>query len=167
MYVFKIHHWLILVCTLTVVNLPIGAHTLDKTTAQIILRDGQIELKLIVNMPHLVSSLQNSQAWLLGDIDKVMPEQLSQREQEQFIKNALKQKTNLIVNGETVRFERVTFHNNKETNHGEIIFQAQHTFTQVKELSISFHKSLGQVHMNVIKPQYRLLEAGEATHIRF
>jgi hypothetical protein len=67
----------------------------------------------------LVSVLQNDQAWLLGDIDAVMPSDLSASEQEVFIKNALQQKTRLTVNQQVINFERVSLSKNVLTHSRE------------------------------------------------
>ena len=66
-----------------------------------------------------------------------------------------------------IRFERITFSNNPKTETSEIVFQAKHSFPDVSDLSISFHKGLGAVHVNVVKPQYKLLGVGETAHVVF
>ena len=105
----------------------------------------------------------------MGDIDKLMPTNLSAEQQEEFVKNALKQKTSLRVNQQVIVFERVAFttSNNNEAHDLEIVFQAKHTFTTVDELAISFPKSLGAVHASFVKPQYKLLGAGDTAKIKF
>jgi len=167
MSLFKKLRWVVLVCFFASFTVPASAHELNQTTAQVILRDGQVEVKVITATDHLVAALQNDQAWLLGDIDTIMPADLSLEQQGSFIENALTLKTSLKVNKQVIRFERVTFSNDPETDVGEIIFQAKHTFSKVSDLSISFHKSLGAVHVNVVKPKYKLLGAGESAHIIF
>ena len=158
-----------LACILTSVSAQVSAHVLKNTTAQVILRDGQVEVKVLTNAEHLISALQSEQAWLMGDIDKLMPTNLSAEQQEEFVKNALKQKTSLRVNQQVIVFERVAFttSNNNEAHDLEIVFQAKHTFTTVDELAISFPKSLGAVHASFVKPQYKLLGAGDTAKIKF
>ena len=162
MYLIKTLRWVVLICTFTSASVPINAHTLKETTAQVILRDGQVEVKIITDIEHLISALQNSHSWLLGDIETIMPANLNHRQQKSFIKNALKQKLNLVVNGQIKSFEHVVF-----SNDNEIIFQAQHSFSEVTNISISFHKMLGAVHVNFVKPKYKLLVAGETAHVVF
>ena len=60
-------HWSILICVLMSIS-STSAHVLNETSAQVILRDGQVEVRLITDIDHLVSVLQNEQAWLMGDI---------------------------------------------------------------------------------------------------
>lgn len=158
-----------LACILTSMSAQVSAHVLKNTTAQVILRDGQVEVKVLTNAEHLISALQSEQAWLMGDIDKLMPTNLSAEQQEEFVKNALKQKTSLRVNQQVIVFERVAFttSNNNEAHDLEIVFQAKHTFTTVDELAISFPKSLGAVHASFVKPQYKLLGAGDTAKIKF
>ncbi|MDO6691976.1 hypothetical protein Q4574_01715 [Aliiglaciecola sp. 3_MG-2023] len=182
----------ILVIGLVNVSTSLNAHVLNETTAQVVLRDGQVEVKLLTDIDHLISNLQSEQAWLLGDIDAVMPENLNASQQEAFIADALKQKMNLTINGVVIGFETATLesgafdtdhlgtddlerdsfqnkskHSNSRNHGREIVFQARHSIAQVSELSISFHKILGAVHTNFVKPQYKLLSAGETAHIEF
>ena len=157
-----------LACILTSMCAQVSAHVLKNTTAQVILRDGQVEVKVLTNAEHLILALQSEQAWLMGDIDKLMPTNLSAEQQEEFVKNALKQKTSLRVNQQVIVFERVVFTtSNNEAHDLEIVFQAKHTFTTVDELAISFPKSLGAVHASFVKPQYKLLGAGDTAKIKF
>lgn len=157
-----------LACILTSMCAQVSAHVLKNTTAQVILRDGQVEVKVLTNAEHLISALQSEQAWLMGDIDKLMPTNLSAEQQEEFVKNALKQKTSLRVNQQVIVFERVVFTtSNNEAHDLEIVFQAKHTFTTIDELAISFPKSLGAVHASFVKPQYKLLGAGDTAKIKF
>lgn len=168
MYFLKKLKWLMLACILTSMSAQVSAHVLKNTTAQVILRDGQVEVKVLTNAEHLISALQSEQAWLMGDIDKLMPTNLSAEQQEEFAKNALKQKTSLRVNQQVIVFERVVFTtSNNEAHDLEIVFQAKHTFTTVDELAISFPKSLGAVHASFVKPQYKLLGAGDTAKIKF
>ena len=168
MYFLKKLKWLMLACILTSMSAQVSAHVLKNTTAQVILRDGQVEVKVLTNAEHLISALQSEQAWLMGDIDKLMPTNLSAEQQEEFVKNALKQKTSLRVNQQVIVFERVVFTtSNNEAHDLEIVFQAKHTFTTVDELAISFSKSLGAVHASFVKPQYKLLGAGDTAKIKF
>ena len=157
-----------LACILTSMCAQVSAHVLKNTTAQVILRDGQVEVKVLTNAEHLISALQSEQAWLMGDIDKLMPTNLSAEQQEEFVKNALKQKTSLRVNQQVIVFERVVFTtSNNEAHDLEIVFQAKHSFATVDEFAISFPKSLGAVHASFVKPQYKLLGAGDTAKIKF
>ena len=168
MYFLKKLKWLMLACILTSISAQVSAHVLKNTTAQVILRDGQVEVKVLTNAEHLISALQSEQAWLMGDIDKLMPTNLSAEQQEEFVKNALKQKTSLRVNQQVIVFERVVFTtSNNEAHDLEIVFQAKHSFATVDELAISFPKSLGAVHASFVKPQYKLLGAGDTAKIKF
>ena len=166
-YLFKKLLRVILVCAFVGFSASVSAHALNETTAQVTLRDGQVEVKVITGIDHLVSALQSHQAWLLGDTDAVMPTNLSTSEQEEFIKKALQQKTSLKVNKQVISFERVTFSKDSDTDSGEIVFEAKHSFPEVTDISISFHRGLGAVHVSVVKPQYRLLGVGESADIVF
>jgi len=156
-------------CFITV-STPSNAHVLNETTAQVVIRDGQVEVKMYTDLEHFSSALQSDQAWLLGDIDAVMPENLNASEQESFIVNALKQKMLLTVNGKPISVDTayiggVVDKNDADTR--EVIFQARHSFSKVSELSVSFHKSIGAVHTSFVKPQYKLVSAGDTAKMIF
>jgi hypothetical protein len=156
--------------SLITLSAPLSAHLLNETTAQVILRDGQVEVKVYTDLAHFSAALQSDQAWLLGDIDAVMPENLNASQQETFIINALKQKMFLMVNGKPLSVEVAylgTIVDKNDADTREIIFQARHSYSKVTELSVSFHKSLGAVHTSFVKPQYKLLSVGETAHMVF
>ena len=157
----------LLVCGMTVFSAPIKAHVLNETSAQVILRDGQVEVKIITDMNYLVSRLQNNQAWLMGDIEKVMPENLSENEQQSVIKKTLKQGTHLMLNNQIINFERVSLNNDSDTHSVEIILQAKHQLKEIVNISVSFDKSLGVVHASFVKPRYRLVGLGERAEVSF
>ncbi len=156
-------------CFITV-STASNAHVLNETTAQVVLRDGQVEVKMFTDLEHFSSALQSDQAWLLGDIDTVMPKNLNASEQESFIVNALKQKMLLTINGKPISIETAYLGpvvDKNDTHTREIVFQTRHSFSSVSELSVSFHKSLGAVHTSFVKPQYKLLAAGETAQMTF
>ena len=152
-------------CLLLLTTNMSGAHTLNETSAQVILRDGQIELKIITDIPHLISTLQSEQAWLLGDTDQVMPTNLNASQQSAFIENVLQQKVHLRINAQAITFESVSIVAAKYPTNADISLQAKHDFTDVTDVAITFPKSLGNVHISVVKPRYRLLAAGDTAHV--
>jgi len=158
---------IVAIYTLSHLTGSVHAHMLGETTAQVILRDGQIEIKVITDIDHLTSALKNNQAWLLGDIDAVMPNNLSINEQSTFIKNALASQMNVVVNKQILEIKHVALQRDKNAAKGEITFQVKHEFLKVSELSVTFHKSLGAVHISFSKPQYKLLSAGKSAHVTF
>lgn len=161
-------HWSILICVLMSIS-STSAHVLNETSAQVILRDGQVEVRLITDIDHLVSVLQNEQAWLMGDIEQVMPTNLSERQQEDFIKNALAKNMTLLVNQQAIAYERVVVETKTSgSSHGEeIVFQAKHDFANVDDIALSFPKNLGSVHASFVKPRYQYLGAGDTGHVVF
>jgi hypothetical protein len=176
MSIFKKHQWLLIASFITLFSSVINAHELTATKAQVILRDGQIEVRIITDIDHLITNLQNEQTWLMGDIDSVMPASLNTQAQEDFIKTALKQKLVLKVNNQLLAIERVSFTHAFKThtdehhaisNRREIVFFTQHPINQVTDLAISFHHSLGPIHLSFVKPQYKLLKAGQSAQVAF
>jgi hypothetical protein len=143
------------------------AHVLEETSAQIILRDGQAEIRVITDIDHLISALQSNQSWLLGDTSSVMPTELSASEKEEFIKSELAKGIDLTINKAVIGFDQIVLINKDDSSDDEIIFLAQHPFSEVNQLSVSFHKSLGDVHVNVVKPIYKLLESGKSGAFSF
>lgn len=166
MNLFKKLQNIMFVCIFTILSTSLHAHVLEQTSAQVILRDGQVEIKVIAERERLIAALQNDLAWLMGEIDTVMPANLSVTQQQDFMTNALKQKTQLTVNKQLINFEQVKVVNQDEHTLS-FVFQAKHQFADVTDISISFPKTLGSVHVSVVKPQYKLINAGESAHINF
>jgi hypothetical protein len=164
---FKSTLLVVLVSAFSMMILSAKAHTLEETSAQVILRDGQVEVRVLTDLPHLILALQNNQAWLMGDINEVMPTDLSADQQVDFIKDALKQTFSLSMNQQPLTFERVVITNTHHEHGTEIVFQARHSFAKVTDISVSFPKSLGDVHASFVKPQYKLLNAGDTANIAF
>ncbi len=158
--------YLIFMCVLLNLSAAVSAHELNGTSAHIILRDGQVEVKIITDTAHLAATLQSDQAWLTGDIEQVMPGNLSINDQQSYIKNMLLQSTQLQINNQAIKFERALF-NTYPNQHDEIVLLARHKVSKVSDVSLSFSKSLGAVHANIVKPQYKLLNAGEALNASF
>jgi hypothetical protein len=169
MFILKAVLPLIYLCTLVGINTQVHAHTLNETTAQVIVRDGQVEVSLLTDFNQLISTLQSDQAWLMGDIDQLMPINLNANQQQAFINNVLQKHTRLLINKHVVLFERIIFKKNEfdKAHANEIIFQAKHQFANITELAISFPKSLSTVHVSVVKPKYKLLAAGDTARITF
>ncbi|MBU2978256.1 hypothetical protein [Alteromonas sp. C1M14] len=161
--------WLVFFLNIVCVSPQLVAHELKATTAQVILRDGQVEVKVYTNTTHLISALQSEQAWLMGDIDEIMPENLTAAELKNYIKKALTQKMELRINKQTLSFARVdvTPIDGTDVHDLAIVFQAKHGFSNIDELALSFPKALGTVHANFVKPQYQLLSPGDTAHITF
>ncbi len=79
------------------------AHSLKENSAQIIMRDGQVEIRLSVNMARWQSLLQNNQAWLLGDIPQVMPTQLSETQKTAFLSELISNNTQVSINDRVLK----------------------------------------------------------------
>ncbi|MEL0629217.1 hypothetical protein [Psychromonas aquatilis] len=144
----------------------ISAHTIKESTAQVILRDGQVAIKIITQEDHLVIALQNNLAWLMGDLPEVMPDDLTASEQKSFIEKALLATISLQVNKQKISLQRADIVSQQK---GEmvILLQAKHTVANVTDISVSFSKTLGIVHASFVKPQYQLLKAGESATAHF
>jgi len=151
---------------MTCFNSSISAHTLKESTAQVILRDGQVSIKIITQEDHLLIAMQNDLAWLMGDLQEVMPDNLTTSEQQAFIENALQQSTNLQVNNQPIKIQTANIMT-QEKGQIEILLQAKHTFKTVSTVSVSFSKTLGLVHTSFVKPQYVLLKAGKTATAKF
>ncbi|MBQ4834656.1 hypothetical protein J8L70_15620 [Pseudoalteromonas sp. MMG010] len=164
MYFIKPFNWLFLVFSLTLFSFELSAHVLKSSTADVIIRDGQVEVKILTNSAHIISALQSEQAWLMGDIDKIMPSNLNNQQQHLFLTNTFKKNINLVLNEQHLEFEKVdliNLNNNDEAHNLQIVLQAKHAIKNVNSLAISFPKSLGAIHTRIIKPHYKLLNAGE------
>lgn len=161
--------WLVLALIVTSGSPQLAAHELKATTAQVVVREGHVEVRVYTNTTHLISALQNEHAWLMGDIDELMPENLTADALKSYIKKALSEKIELYINAQPIPFEGVEVSSNSGADFHdlEVIFHAKYTLSEVDELKLSFPRALGKVHANFVKPSYRLLAPGEAAFITF
>lgn len=175
MSIFKKSQWFLIASFITLVSSAINAHEITATNAQVILRDGQVEIRIITDIEHLIANLQSEQAWLLGDVASIMPANLNTQAQQEFIKTALKQKLVLKVNDQLLTIERMNFTHAVKThtdehhaisNSREMVFFAQHAINKVTDIAISLHPSLGPVHINFVKPQYKIIAPGQSVHVK-
>lgn len=154
------------------------SHSLKENSAQVIMRDGQVEIRLSVNMARWQTLLQNNQAWLLGDIPQVMPKQLSETQKTAFLSELISQNTQVSVNDSPLKMAILSFpelphteYKNKDDHHhdeySEIVLTAQHQQGHVNHISLALPKSLGNVHSRFVQPSYRLLKAGSKTQLSF
>ncbi len=154
------------------------AHALKENSAQVIMRDGQLEIRLSVNMARWQSLLQNDQAWLLGDIPQVMPKHLTKAQQGVFLSELISNNTQVTINDRALKMgvlyfpELPPFKNESKDDHhhdeySEIVLTAQHKQGHVNHISLALPKSLGNVHSRFVQPSYRLLKAGSKIQLSF
>ena len=104
--------WLVLALIVTSGSPQLAAHELKATTAQVVVREGHVEVRVYTNTTHLISALQNEHAWLMGDIDELMPENLTADALKSYIKKALSEKIELYINAQPIPFEGVEVSSN-------------------------------------------------------
>ena len=161
----------LLIALLLVIALPVtaNAHALKETTARITLRDGQAEVRVRLDITRWQTKLQNNQAWLLGDIQQVMPLDITAKEKKIFIENILTSETLLILNNQKVPLTLLSISapKNSQDHHdySELILSSSHNIAVIEKLKIRFPKSLGAVHSSVVKPKYQLIPAGQSAEI--
>lgn len=170
-YTIQLFSSLIIFLLLSSLSLIAHAHSLKETSARITLRDGQVEVRLYLDMNRWQSRLQDNQAWLVGDISTVMPVGLTPKQAKSFIENVLLKESSLMINNQaiplTLQVISATKNINNHHDYTEVVLTAKHTFSVVEHLNIGFPKSLGAVHASFVKPQYKLVSAGKSAQISF
>ena len=148
-----------------------SAHTLKETTARISLRDGQVEVRLWLDMNRWQSHLQDSQAWLLGDNPQVMSLGLTPKETNLYLKNVLHKQILLMLNNQSVSLQLMTILSPKNStehhDYTEVVLTGKHKQSSVEQLNIVFPKSLGVIHASFVKPKYQLVAAGSNVQVSF
>lgn len=154
----------------TLVSYQIQAHRLKQTTAKVILRDGQIEIRIQTDLVNWKNQLQDNQAWLLGDINEVLPQNLTDAQQLDFLKTQLGKQTLLGVKGKNLPLKLIEFPQNMPPSHGhyvDIVLSSQHYYEEVEQLSVQFPKALGPVYTSFVRPQYHMIAAGKKSQVSF
>ena len=161
--------WQVLVVIVAIKSPSLAAHELKATTAQVVVREGHVEVRVYTNTAHLISALKNEHAWLMGDIDELMPANLNADALKRYIKKALSEKIALNINAQLIPFESVEINHIRDSDvHDlEVVFQATHALSAVDTLKLSFPSVLGTVHANFVKPSYRLIAPGDEAFITF
>ncbi|MBB66537.1 hypothetical protein C7Y69_18310 [Alteromonas sp. KS69] len=121
------------------------------------------------NATHLLSAFRSEPAWLFGDIDALMPEDLTAEEQIDYVKSALQKTTTLVINKQKIPVETVSYTSHSEAlpHDAELVLQSRHTFAHVDEVTLSLSKALGSVHTSFVKPQYQRVGAGESATVKY
>ncbi len=143
------------------------AHDLEQTSAQIIMRDGQVEIRLYVDVEHWLEKLQDPTAWLTGESDFLLLQSEVDLLEEYptyilGLGNYLVQKIILLIDNDLLVLTPVN-----QTRYSdqsalmEFRLSAQHSNSNPKNIDIQFPVSLGEVHVSVVQPQYGFAPAGE------
>ena len=148
-----------------------AAHGTNETSARITLRDGQVEVRIWLDMSRWHKRLQDNQAWLLGDIRQVMPAELTPTQTRAFVKNVLTDETSLTVNNQSVALILLTISepkgNAKNRGYTEVVLSSKHQRSLVENVEIVFPISLGTVHASFVKPKYQMVAAGTKAQVSF
>jgi len=155
------------------VILPVvaSAHELKDTSARITLRDGQVEVRIWVDMSRWKIRFRDNQAWLLGDISQPMPAALTAEQTKAFVIKVLNEDTVLTLNKQTVALTLLAISEPKSSvkhkEHTEFVFISKHQHSRVEQIDIRFPKSLGSIHASFVKPKYKMLAAGSTAQVFF
>jgi len=153
-----------------------NAHALKENSARVTLRDGQIEVRVWVDMGRWQTQLQDNQAWLLGDIQQIMPAGLTTKETKVFFEKVINEETSLTLNNQRLPLKLLTISHAKASQltstaehhtYSEILLSTKHTMPVAKQLNIRFPKSLGAVHASFVKPKYQMVAAGNTAQVSF
>lgn len=172
MMIYRKHIILFILSAIVIFLLPrIGpafAHSLEESSAQITLRDGQIEVRILTDMQHWQSTLKSHQAWLMQETDAVMPDDLTEAQAAIFIKDLLREKTKISLNNTAITLDNILIHASpsKNPHHStEIVLTGRHRIPHAEQIDIQFPKSLGPVYTSFVKPKYKMMPAGTSTTV--
>ncbi|MEZ8103037.1 hypothetical protein [Vibrio bivalvicida] len=156
-------HWLFFGLMLCITALQVNSHSVPKTTSELIIRDGQAELKVLVDIENWLMRLQDPQAWLLGDTEVLLTEaQLTSSRLNVELYKLLENGVELSINGKTIPLAPIKTADSQHSHVVEFRFSATHPFQSPQEIRIRFPKSLGDVHFSLSHPIYSQLSAGSA-----
>ena len=144
------------------------AHEFPQNSAQIILRDGQVEVRLVVDIDAWQSVLSDPSAWLTGETDLLLtPADLSSDALNdklgEYLAGAIELKLEqeaLVFVSESYQAYKTGHEDEAEQGLMEFRLSAQHALVRPKDLSVQFPASLASVLVSVVQPQYGLIKAG-------
>ena len=152
-----------IICLLFLTTSFVFAHEAKQNSAQVYLRDGQVEVRLFVNRDEWVSRLSTAQSWLLGDSDIVLTqEDIQSSDLNNKLLSLLEKNIILKLNKQRLQLKAV-HHIHDTSSHHRVEFRlsAAHSFSDPKAVTLSFPRSIGAVFVSVVKPQYGTIKAGE------
>ena len=146
------------------------AHEFPQNSAQIILRDGQVEVRLLVDIDAWQSILSDPSAWLTGETDLLLTQaDLSSDALNDKLAEYLAGAIELKLEQEALVFMSESYQayetgHEDEAGQGLVEFRlsAQHAFAHPKGLSVQFPASLANVLVSVVQPQYGLVTASQS-----
>jgi hypothetical protein len=146
------------------------AHEFPQNSAQIILRDGQVEVRLLVDIDAWQSILSDPSAWLTGETDLLLTQaDLSSDALNDKLGEYLAGAITLKLEQEALVFMSESYQayetgHEDEAGQGLVEFRlsAQHAFAHPKGLSVQFPASLANVLVSVVQPQYGLVTASQS-----
>lgn len=138
------------------------AHTVEENRANVILRQGQVELQLTLDLEHWLKAIGDQEAWLMGKTDIVLPEKMDDKKMQGFLRQALLRHTEIKINGKPQLLSYVSFPHQLEAHKPlHIRLEAKTGTAVVKTVALSLPKSLGKVHTRFVNPTYRMLQPGK------
>lgn len=166
-----------LILILLSVSLPPAgfAHALEQTSAQIIMRDGQVELRLFLDVEHWVEKLQDPTAWLTGESNFIFINPDSTIETNTstqgtgFTSTYISKLSDYLFseiriqldsgNIQLIAVDQIKYLDQSALM--EFRFSGQHSISNPQSIDVQFPVSLGDVHISIVQPQYGLVHAGE------
>jgi hypothetical protein len=138
------------------------AHELESSSAQVILRDGQLEIRLYVNTEHWLESLQDPVAWLTGESDFTLDATAETKgDLNKQLSEYLISHINLKLDAHVLTLAPLSQTiDTGESALTEFRFYAQHSSPNVNKIRVQFPSSIGEVHISIVEPQYGLIPAG-------
>lgn len=140
----------------------VNSHTVPQTTSELIIRDSQAELKILVDIETWLMRLQDPQAWLMGDTEVLLTEpQLTSSRLNIELYKLLENGVELTIDGKSIPLAPFKTADSQHSHVVEFRFSATHTIRSPQEVSIRFPKSLGDVSFSLSQPIHRQLSMGE------
>ncbi|EPJ55415.1 MAG: hypothetical protein OFPI_03930 [Osedax symbiont Rs2] len=146
------------------------AHEMTNSSAQVILRDGQLEIRLLVDRKEWQRKLHDANGWLTGRTNALLTAQMSGAEITATLTKLLVNHTKVIVNQQRLLLRLDKTPNNSLNNEHDLIqfrLSSAHSFSSLESLLVAFPASLGDVYVSVVRPKYQLINAGKAYQFDF
>lgn len=142
-----------------------AAHALSQTSSQLVIHHDTAELTVLVDIDNWLLTLQDPQAWLLGDTETLLSEpQLSPGRINHELYKLLEHEIKLTIDGQHVPLAPVKDTDLQRDHVVEFRFSATHASHLPHHVGIRFPKSLGDVEFVISKPVYSKLSAGSTNN---
>jgi len=157
-------------CLASLFCLDVFAHALPQNNALISVHGGRVEVSIDINIGPWLTALNDPQAWLMGDTEAVVSDKLKESQKLQQLNQLLLKHVKLKHSDIVIPLTNKALPKRIAHEHQRFVYQGMLSGGQsgkvTAELNVQFPKSLGDVYLKIVQPEFVNVKAGKPTRIK-